>query len=277
MTTKSTHTLTSQPGNSQKIERLRNLTIDFERGVVRVESLSGTKEHKLDTPEGFALVGQAWLRAGWDAKYVYSFTWMGRPIIQLPDDALRMQELVYRVKPDVIIETGIAHGGSLIFYASLCKMIGKGRVIGVDVEIRSHNRKAIEEHELFPYLALVEGDSVSEKIVDQIASMIKPKESVLVILDSCHTKEHVLKELAAYSRFVTPGSYIVAMDGIKEIVVGAPRTTSDWDWDNPRRAAMEFVEGNPEFVIEQPSFLFNEGAVDTWVSYSPSGVIKRLR
>jgi cephalosporin hydroxylase len=124
------------------------IRIDEAAGLVIVEGPDGETAHPMSSPEAFALVSRAWLRCGWDAKYVYGFSWMGRPIIQLPDDMVRIQEVIYRVRPDVIVETGVAHGGSLIFYASLCKAMEKGRIIGVDIEIRPHNRAAIEAHEM---------------------------------------------------------------------------------------------------------------------------------
>jgi cephalosporin hydroxylase len=208
---------------------------------------------------------------------VYSFTWLGRPIIQLPDDMMRIQEVVCHVRPDVIIETGVAHGGSLVFYATLCKAMERGRVIGIDVEIRPHNRKALESHLLFPYITLVEGNSVDPAIVQSVRQMIRPGEAVLVLLDSCHTKAHVLAELEAYAPLVSVGSYILAADGIMEQVVGAPRTQPDWSWNNPKQAAMEFVRKNPDFIMEEPGFPFNEGRITERVTYWPSGFIKRIR
>ena len=202
---------------------------------------------------------------------------MGRPIIQLPEDMIRIQELIYRLKPDVVIETGVAHGGSLIFYASLFQAIGKGRTIGIDIEIRPHNRDAIEQHELFDYITLVEGSSTDTAIVEQVKSLVGADETVLVILDSNHTKDHVLEELEAYAPMVTPGSYIVACDGIMRLVAGAPRTESDWTWDNPETAAQEFAAAHDEFVIEEPEFPFNEGVVTERVTYWPSAYLKRLR
>ena len=133
------------------------ITIDGDR--ITVSEGGETAEYGIGTPEAFALLSRLWLRAGWDTKYVYSFSWLGRPMIQLPEDMLRMQEVIYQVKPDVIIETGVAHGGSLVFHASLCHAMGRGRVIGVDIEIRPHNREAIEAHELFDLITLIEGDS----------------------------------------------------------------------------------------------------------------------
>lgn len=230
----------------------------------------------IGTTEAFKLLSDAWIRAGWDSKYVYSFTWLGRPMIQLPDDMLRIQEVVFTVKPDVLIETGIAHGGSLIFYASLFKAMGKGRVVGVDIEIRSKNRKAIEEHFLFPFIEMIEGSSVDGRVVAEVKSRIKPGERVLICLDSCHTKAHVLAELEAYAPLVSPGSYIVAMDGIMGNVAGAPRTQPDWTWNNPTEAAREFVLRHPEFIIEEPSFLFNEGEITQRVTYWPNAFLRRV-
>ncbi len=241
-----------------------------------VEDEQSTAEYALGTPEAFALISQVWLRCGWDNKYVYSFTWMGRPIIQLPDDLVRLQEVIYALKPDVIIETGIAHGGSLIFYASLCSAMNHGRVIGIDIEIRPQNREAIEQHELFEYVTLIEGSSVDPRIVGQAKALVSPGESVIALLDSCHTKEHVLAELKAYSPLVTRGSYIVAMDGIMEQVAGAPRTQADWSWNNPKAAAIEFVDANPNFLIEEPAFVFNESNIANRVTYWPSAFIKRI-
>lgn len=253
------------------------INIDLEQGTISVDENGLTRQYKLDTPEAFRIISEVWLRAGWDNKYVYSFTWLGRPIIQLPEDMIRLQELIHALRPDVIVETGIAHGGGLIFYASLCKAMDHGRVIGIDVEIRPHNRKAIETHPLFPLITLIEGSSIDPAIVGQVKSQIGPGENTIVFLDSCHEKEHVLAELRAYAPLVKPGSYIVAMDGIMERLAGAPRSSPDWTWNNPRRAALEFVAENADFVIEEPRFAFNEGNVIERVTYWPSAFIKRVK
>ena len=171
--------------------------------TVTIARLFALFQQRFGTAEAFSVISKAWLRSGWDNKYVYSFAWMGRPVIQLPEDMLRIQEVIYQVKPDVLIETGIAHGGSLIFYASLFKAMGKGRVVGVDIEIRPHNRAAIEAHELSSYLTLIEGSSTAPDIVEQVKAQIKPGDTVMVVLDSCHSKEHVLGELEAYAPLVT--------------------------------------------------------------------------
>lgn len=252
------------------------VTVEGDR--VSVFGVDGAREeYEIGSPEAFRILSKLWLRSGWDAKYVYSFTWLGRPIIQLPEDLVRLQEVIYRVKPDVIVETGIAHGGSLIFYASLCKAIGKGRVIGVDVEIRPYNRSAIEAHELSSFITLIEGDAIDPSIVEQVTAHVHTGETTMVLLDSNHSKAHVLAELNAYAPLVTADSYIVAMDGIMEEVAGAPRTQPDWTWNNPRQAALEFVRANPDFAIEEPAFAFNEGDVSQRVTYWPSAFIKRLQ
>jgi len=252
-------------------------TIDEEQQQVIVRAGQDEQRFPLASAEGFAAASRAWLRAGWDTKYVYGFSWFGRPVIQLPEDLVRVQEVIYALKPDVVIETGVAHGGSLIFYASLFKAMGKGRVIGVDIEIRPHNRKAIEAHEFAPMIALIEGSSTDPAIVNRVQSLIQPGERTLIILDSSHTKAHVVAELEAYASLVSVGSYIVATDGIMEIVAGAPRTKAGWERDNPRQAALEFVARNPNFAIEEPTWPFNEGAVTSRVTYWPDAFVKRLR
>ncbi len=253
------------------------IKIDVEKGIVVLENGNESETHPIGTPEAFSIISGAWLRSGWDNKYVYGFSWLGRPMIQLPEDMFRIQEVIYQVKPDVIIETGVAHGGSLIFYASLCKAMGRGRVIGIDVEIRPHNREAIEAHELFEYITLVEGSSIDLEIIEKVTSKVKSDEKVLVMLDSNHTKAHVLSELRAYSTLVSVGSYIIAADGIMGDLVGAPRSNKDWSWNNPRAAAEVFVASNPNFVIEEPSFPFNEGKITERVTYWPGAWLRRVQ
>jgi cephalosporin hydroxylase len=252
-------------------------TIDEEAGVVIVRDGTRDTSYPLASAEGFAAVSRAWIRAGWDAKYVYSFTWFGRPIIQLPDDIIRIQEVLYKVKPDVLIETGIAHGGSLVFYASLFKAMGHGRVIGVDVDIRQANRAALEAHELSSLITLVEGSSTDTAVCQRVREAIGGDETVVVVLDSNHSREHVLGELEAYAPLVTVGSYIVVTDGVMEQVAGGPRTRPDWKWNNPRQAALAFVARNPNFAIEEPVWPFNEGAVTQRVTYWPDAFLRRIR
>jgi len=253
------------------------IRVDEKNGLVITGDDESSKTYEIGSPEAFYILSKLWLRSGWDTKYVYSFTWLGRPIIQLPDDMFRIQEVIYRIKPDVIMETGVAHGGSLIFYAGLCKNMNKGRVIGIDLEIRPHNRKAIKEHELFEYITLVEGSSIDEQIVNSVKAMVKPGERWFVVLDSNHSKQHVLGELNAYSDLVAVDSYIVACDGIIECLVGAPRSSEDWSWNNPKAAAEEFVRTSDNFVIEEPKILFNEGLITERVTYWPSAFLRRIK
>lgn len=251
--------------------------LDFSSRTVDIER-SGTRERlSFEDPETFAVLSEAWLLLGWYTKYVYTFSWMGRPVIQLPEDLVRVQEAIYSIRPDVIVETGVAHGGSLVFYASLCKAMGNGKVIGIDVEIRPHNRSAIEAHELFDLITLVEGDSVSATVLSEVRSLIGETEKTMVILDSSHTKDHVLKELRTYSPLVSPGSYLVAADGIMAQVAGAPRTDPDWGWNNPREAVREFLEEQPEFVLEPPPLIFDEGNISRTPTYWIDGWLKRVK
>lgn len=230
----------------------------------------------LYSKKAFELISDEWLKVGWSQKYPYTFSWMGRPVIQLPEDMIRIQEVIYQVKPDLIIETGVAHGGSLVYYASLFKSMGKGRVIGVDIEIRPHNRKAIESHELIEYITLIEGSSTAPDIVNKVKSMIKHGEKVLVILDSNHTKQHVADELQAYCDFVTKDSYIVATDGSMKDLYDVPRGSADWVWNHPTAAAAEFVEQHPEFVLEQPAWPFNESKLTENITHWPGAWLRRI-
>jgi cephalosporin hydroxylase len=254
------------------------LTIDTEARTVACEDADGARELALYSREAFSAISRVWVQVGWALKHIYSFTWMGRPIIQLPEDMVRAQEVIYRVKPDVIVETGVAHGGSLIYYASLFKMMNNGgRVIGVDIEIRPHNRAAIEAHELSPGITLVEGSSTDAGIVERVRGLIKPGQKVLVFLDSNHTKQHVADELVAYAPLVTPGSYIVATDGLMQFLDDVPRGKPEWKHDNPTAAARDFADAHPEFVIDEPpAFVFNEGEVREHVTHWPGAWLRRL-
>ena len=203
----------------------------------------GKEKYHISSKKAFEIISKIWLRSGWDTKYVYSFSWMGRPIIQLPDDLIRVQEIIYDVKPNIIIETGIAHGGGLIFYASLLSNFKKEyKVIGVDIDIRKHNKKAIESHLLFKNILMYEGSSIDLNIFKKIKKNITKKDKVLVILDSNHSTDHVLKELELYSKIVTKDSYIVACDGIQKNMKNAARSKSDWNSNNPLTAIKKFLK-----------------------------------
>jgi cephalosporin hydroxylase len=251
------------------------ITIDTNSKTLEIREGSEIDHCPLYSKKAFEVLSRIWIKVGWNQKYGYTFSWLGRPIIQLPEDMMRFQEVIYQIKPDVIIETGIAHGGSLIFSASLCKAIGKGRVIGIELEIRPQNRVAIEAHELYPLITLVEGNSVDPKIVNQIAGMIQPGETVLIVLDSNHTKNHVLAELEAYHALVTPGSYIVATDGIMQDLYDTPRGKPAWISDNPASAAKEFLKTHNEFKMEQPVWIFNESDLNENVTHWSGAWLKK--
>src|SRR5262245_18853341 len=252
------------------------LFIDTDAGVLRREDGGESAEWPLYSPEAFQALTRQWLAVGWTQRYSYGFSWMGRPVVQLPEDLVRIQEVIHRLRPDVIVETGIAHGGSLIYYASLCKAMDYGRVIGIDIEIRPHNRRAIETHPLSKFITLIEGSSTDPAIVRRVKGSVRPGETVLVLLDSCHTRTHVLAELEAYAPLVSQGSYVVATDGIMGDLAGLPGARSDWSWDNPREAALEFAQHHLEFALDPPPFPFNEGNIKERVTYWPSAYIRRV-
>lgn len=256
---------------------MMKINIDDVEQTLTIETSETKRTLSLYSKEAFEVISRQWLKIGWNEKYVYSFSWLGRPLIQLPEDMFRIQEVIYRIKPDVIIETGVAHGGSLLYYASLCKVMDKGRIIGIDIEIRPHNRLAIEKHELSHYITLIEGDSTENKIVSQVKASIKPDETVLIILDSNHTKQHVLNELNAYSFLITKGSYIIATDGSMKYLYDVPRGKPEWNWDNPVSAALEFVAKNSKFIVEQPEWQFNESELTDNITHWPNAYLKRIK
>lgn len=183
-------------------------------------------------------------------KYIYNFTWMGRPIIKFPQDIIALQELIFKVKPDLIVETGIAHGGSIIFSASMLQLLGNnGKVIAVDIDIRSHNRAAIENHPMSKHITMLEGSSTDPYILDQIKHFAKDYETVMVCLDSNHTHAHVLDELEVYSPLVSVSSYMVLPDTLIEFFPKGYYKDRPWDvGNNPYTAMIEFLKTNDSFV-----------------------------
>ena len=252
------------------------INIDTDSRTLSWQTDSNSGQCDLYSTESFERISNAWLKVGWNQKYPYTFSWLGRPFIQIPEDMLRMQEVIYTLKPDVIIETGIAHGGSIVFSASMCKLMGKGRVIGVDIDIRQATRTALETHELFPYITMIEGSSTAPEVVAKVKSHVKAAETVLVILDSCHTKQHVLDELNAYHDIVTNGSYIVATDGSMRDLHDVPRGSADWTWNHPAAAAEDFAKQNTNFKIEQPAWSFNESELKENITHWPHAWLKRV-
>jgi cephalosporin hydroxylase len=229
----------------------------------------------LYTKEAFEAISRQWVRVGWSLRYYNNFSWFGHPILQLPEDLVRIQEVIFRLRPDVIVETGVFRGGSMMFYASLCEALGNGRVVGIDLHIAADDRERIGRHMLGPRISLIEGDLVSPEVFDQVAGSIRPGESVLVLLDSCHTRQHVARELECYSRLVTPGSYIVAADGIMRDLADVPGGQPEWVSDNPLSAATEFAARRPEFCQEQPPWPCHDGELRENVTYWPGAWLRR--
>jgi len=196
---------------------------------------------------------KAFLNESIRTKYSYNFSWMGRPIIQYPQDIIAMQEIIWNVQPDLIIETGIAHGGSLIFYASMLELLGgKGKVLGIDIDIREHNRREIEKHPMFKRITMIEGSSVEKSVIEKVRKYAQGKKQVLLSLDSLHTHDHVLRELEAYSPLVTRGSYCVVFDTIVEDLPDEYSANRPWGkGNNPKTAVWKFLEGNDRFVIDK--------------------------
>lgn len=204
-------------------------------------------------------------------KYSYNFSWMGRPIIQYPQDMIAMQELIWQIKPDLIIETGIAHGGSLIYYASILELIGKGKVLGVDIDIRQHNREAIEQHPMFKRIQMIQGSSIDPEIVSKIDEAAQTADPIMVCLDSNHTHDHVLAELRMYQKFVSVGSYMVVFDTIIEMMPGG-MYDRPWDVGNNAMTAVDaFLSENDAFVIDE------DMDHKLQISVAPRGYLKRIK
>lgn len=218
---------------------------------ITIHTVDGPQDVDIYTPEGFAVVADLFTRSGWQNKLSYEVTWLGIPIIQLPEDILIVSELVWKIRPEVVIESGVAHGGALILYASLLELLGRGRVIGVDIEIRKYNRLAIESHPMSRRISLVEGSSVDLAIVDRVKGMVAPGQRTMVMLDSNHTCDHVRRELELYAPFVSPGSYLVVFDEVMTMVADAPNGKPTWSGDNPHAAVEDFLSTHPEFVRDR--------------------------
>jgi cephalosporin hydroxylase len=205
-------------------------------------------------------------------KYTYNFTWLGRPIIQFPQDIIAMQEIIWRVKPDLIIETGIAHGGSLIFHASMLELLGgDGQVLGIDIDIRKQNRVEIEKHPMYKRITMIEGSSIDEGIAKQVRDFTNYKKRVLVLLDSMHAHEHVLRELQLYSPLVTKDSYLVVFDTAIDDMPEDFFPNRPWGkGNNPKTAVWEFLKNNDQFEIDR------EIENKLLITVAPDGYLKRV-
>lgn len=214
-----------------------------------------------------------WILKSNEHKYGYNFTWMGRPIIQFPTDMFMLQELIWNVKPDLIIETGIAHGGSIIFSASILELVGgDGKVVGIDVDIRKHNRVEIEKHPMMKRIVMLEGSSTDEEIVNQVYKIAKDKKAIMVFLDSNHSHKHVLGEMNSYGKLVNVGSYMVVFDTCIELFPKGYCSDRPWDvGDNPMTAIDEFIENNDTFIRDE---LLNSKAI---ITAAPYGYLKRVK
>jgi len=217
----------------------------------------------------FVRLTRAWMDRAQKLKYSYHFNWMGRPIIQYPMDIIAMQELVWQVQPEIVIETGVARGGSLIFYASMLQLLGRGEVLGIDIDIREHNRAAIESHPMAHRIRMIQGSSLDDAVVAQAADAARGKKT-LVVLDSNHTHAHVLGELERYAPLVSPGSYCVVMDTVVEDM--PVELFGDRPWapgDNPKTAVHAWIKDHPEFEIDH--------AMDARlaISVAPHGYLRR--
>lgn len=226
-------------------------------------SIDPVEEHRLrveknikELREDRALRARAmdFLRDAGSHGYSYNFRWLGRPVIQYPQDLMAVQEILFATKPQLVIETGIAHGGSLIFHASILEMMGgEGHVVGVDIDIRKHNRVEIEAHPMFKRITLIEGSSIDEGIAEQVHDLARGKERVMVMLDSNHTHDHVLRELALYSPLVKQGMYLIVFDtSIDDMPAGYYAGTRPWgEGNNPKTAVQEFLRANDRFVVDE--------------------------
>jgi cephalosporin hydroxylase len=197
-------------------------------------------------------LSRRWFVASSKLEYSYHFTWLGRPVIQFPQDIVALQEIIWRIKPDLIIETGIAHGGSLIFYASMLELIAEnGQVLGIDLDIRGHNRVEIERHPMAKRITMIEGSSVDEQVAARVWNFARDKKRTLVVLDSNHTHPHVLKEMQLYSPLVRRGSYLVVLDTIIDRMAEEFSKNRPWGKaNNPRTAVRKFMKSDNRFVID---------------------------
>ena len=231
-----------------------------------IEKMSKNKKLKNQTNE--------WIKTSALHQYSYNFTWLGLPIIQYPQDIIALQEVIWKIKPDLIIETGIARGGSLIFSASLLEIINEGgEVLGIDIDIREENKRAIENHPMNKRITMLEGSSIDKDIAEKVYKIAKEKKKILIVLDSNHTHEHVQKELNLYANLVSVGSYCVVFDTIIEDM------PKEWDWgsrtwgvgNNPKTAVFEFLKSNDNFEIDK--------SIDNklLISVAPDGYLKRIK
>jgi cephalosporin hydroxylase len=246
---------------------------DEEFASARAQSIAG-----LGADADLRKFSRAWQVEAAKHNYIYNFSWLGRPIIQLPQDVFAMQELIWSIQPDLIIETGIAHGGSLIFSASMLELnaacVGPqdARVLGIDIDIRAHNRDAIAAHPMFKRITMIQGSSIAPEIIEQVQTAAAGKQRVLVCLDSNHTHDHVLAELNAYAPLTSVGSYCVVFDTAIEEVPAEMFADRPWGpGNNPKTAVREFLKTNDRFEIDQR--ISNK----LLITVAPDGYLRRIK
>jgi cephalosporin hydroxylase len=244
--------------------------VDFEEEVNDRVSAIAKNENLKNSAQSF-------MQESVEPKYSYNFSWLGRPIIQYPQDMVAMQEIIWNVKPDLIIETGIAHGGSLIFFAAMLELVAscggeEGEVLGIDIDIREHNRKAIEEHPMFKRISMIEGSSIDSSVIAQVKILAEGKKRVLVCLDSNHTHDHVLAELESYAPLASVGSYCVVFDTLIEDMPEDAYPDRPWGHgDNPKTAVWEYLKMHSEFEIEESIH------TKLLITVAPDGFLKRVK
>jgi cephalosporin hydroxylase len=225
--------------------------------------------YRLYTDDGFNLLSNLWIKAATERRLMYEASFLDRKIIQFPTDIVAIQELIWKLKPEFIVETGVAHGGSLILSASMLELIGNGTVIGIDIDIKPHNREAIQNHKLAHRVRLIQGSSISPETFAEVRSLVVDGTVVLVILDSNHSETHVLNELLLYSSLVTPNSYIVVHDGAQAWVWDIPSGRPEWRHSHPLGAIEKFLHSNSGFSVDHHWTRWN-------ITSSPSGFLQRI-
>lgn len=248
---------------------LKNYTTEAKSSII-LKNSNEQFEVSLYSQEGLEMLSNLWVKAAAEFKLMYELTWMGRPIIQFGTDMIMLQQLIWEVKPDIFIETGIAHGGSLIYTASLFELMGKGQVIGIDVEIRRHNRTAIEQHPMYKRIQMIEGSSIDGSTIKELEKLLEAGKTITVMLDSNHSKDHVLQEMRLYSKYVTKDNYLIVQDGAQAWVSDIPRGKPEWLEDNPLGAIDEFLKENDDFVIDHSYTRLG-------ITQSPLGYLRKVK
>lgn len=250
------------------------ITIDTGARLLQADESGSTVEYPLFSPQAFRILSHQWLLLGWNLGHWKTFSWMGRQILQLPDDILRLAELLWRLRPDVVVETGVYEGGSTLLFAALCRLRGHGRVISIDREFRPGVREAVRESAP-DRVAFIQGDSASPETAAGVLRLLRPGDRVCVFLDSDHSARHVAAELHHLGPLVTSGCYLIVADSICAELAQCPEGESDWSWNNPGAAVDEFLAAHPEFVRDRPSGPFTTPDF-TELSYFPSTWLRRL-